>query len=289
MTKPTDMLGQETEFEILECFLPHIEPTFVDIGAERGGFSRWMLQRGFKGVAIEPLPKHAAALQELAASGGALRTLNFAVDAEDGQRELHIATDESGQPLDHFHSLQPLTDDARVRHTQAIKVTCRSLCSLKTEGLLPARTGLLKIDTEGNDLRVLLGMAPFEADLLVVEYFTSGLYSGWPDADPLKLITQAEVLGYQHCIAVRRQPSGWEQVSYQPLAFSEREWGNLIFVRQATYAQLRSMLGHCSGRLDSSSQQKTAMLQQCCDERLAVIEQLNRECQRLRNSRENPN
>ena len=241
MNQRIDLLNQETELLILAAFLPNIEPTFVDVGAERGGFSHWMTQHRFTGFAIEPMAKHAAALRELAL-GGAVKFLPCAVDSEDGTRALHIATDVEGQPLDHFHSLERLADDTRVHHTQAVQVVCRSLASLRAEGSLPARIGLLKIDTEGNDLSVLRGMAPFEAEILMVEYFTTGLYAGWADADPLKLITQAESLGYAHCIAIRRTLSGLEIVTYQPLSFQPGEWGNLIFLRESSYPTLRTVL-----------------------------------------------
>lgn len=274
MNQPSDALGQETELALLASLLPLAEPTFVDIGAERGSFSRWALGHGLSGVAIEPLPGNAGALRELARDGR-LKLLDCAVDAQDGERELHIATDEAGQPLNHFHSLQKLTNDARVRHTQALKVSCRSLASLRAAGLVPPRTGILKIDTEGNDLRVLQGMAPFEADLLIVEYFTQGLYAGWTEADPTRLILQAEALGYEHCLAIRRTVTGLEQVTYQPLAFQPGEWGNLIFLKQASFCELRTRLAAHAAVLGRDALAKVAELQKICDDRLQVINDLS--------------
>lgn len=274
-----DHLNQHTDFSIIESLLPWVGRTFVDVGAERGSFSRWLVERGFNGVAIEPLPKHQPELDRLAIEG-AVRVMNIAVDAEDGQRVLHIATDDHGVPLDHFHSLQRLENDTRVHHNRSISVMCRSLGSLLADGLIPTHVGILKIDTEGNDLQVLRGMGSLEADLVMVEYFTEGIYDGWRDASPLKLIVQAEALGYGHCLAIRRDLNGLEQITYQPLVFSHGEWGNLIFMRHMSYARLREALAEKLQPLAGMASQKVAELQKCCDERLVVIEQINAEAEK---------
>ena len=123
-------------------------------------------------------------------------------------------------------------------------------------------------------------MGSFEAEVLVVEYFTEGIYAGWTDADPLKLISQAEALGYGHCIAIRRSLAGPEMVTYQPLTFLPSEWGNLIFLQQTSYAQLRAILAASTGQLEQSAMEKITELQQCCDERLALIKYLHAEAEK---------
>lgn len=279
------MHSQEIEFEIIKLLLPSLKRTFIDVGAEKGSFSQWLLNSGLSGFAIEPMPQHADYLKKLSAAGD-LTFLPFAMDAENGQRDLHIATDANGAPLDYFHSLQPLKNDPNIHHTQTLKVECRSLGSLNHEGLIPDHVGILKIDTEGNDLRVLQGIEKVKADLLIVEYFTEGVYEGWSDANPNKLLEKAESLGYSHCIAARHLKTGICQVHYQPLSFSPGEWGNLIFLRENSYPNLRSVLGEKSELLEDLSTKKTVELQQCCDERLKVIETLEAERQRLKQAYE---
>ena len=96
------MHNQETDLRVLAALLPCIMPNFVDVGAERGAFSRWLIEHGMTGLAIEPMSKHAEALKELAA-GGRLLYLSYGLDAANGVRDLHIATDEDGKPLDYYH------------------------------------------------------------------------------------------------------------------------------------------------------------------------------------------
>lgn len=279
------MHNQEIEFLIYDALLSEVAPSFIDIGAEKGSFSKWMLDRGLSGVAIEPMPQHTLLLKRLS-ENESLNFLPVAIDAEDGQRDFHIATDNDGKPLDYFHSLQPLHGDTRVHHTKTLSVTCRSLGSLCKEGAIPNHVGILKIDTEGNDLRVLQGIEEVKADLLIVEFFTEGIYSGWKDADPMRLIDKAESLGYSHCLAVRHSKSGVRQVHYQPLCFSPEEWGNLIFLNKSSYPKLRSILRAQPSILEDSSLRKVAELQQCCDDRLRVIQTLEKERVRLKTTYE---
>ncbi|MDB6110760.1 MAG: hypothetical protein JWR69_2510 [Pedosphaera sp.] len=228
-----NVLGQETETRLLAALLPHTRKTFVDVGAERGALARFLVDQGLRGTLFEPLPKHQETLTALAAATG-VRYLNFAVDQQDGKAEFHIACDDTGKPLDFFHSLQPLKDDPRVHHRQTVPVVCRSLASLHAEGLVERELGVLKIDTEGNDLRVLRGLGPVRADVVLCEFFTKGIYNGWTEAEPLGLIQFARQLGYHHWVAVRRRGPA-ELLSLNSLDFTEKEWGNLIFIAEPVF------------------------------------------------------
>ncbi|MGA3007845.1 MAG: FkbM family methyltransferase [Opitutaceae bacterium] len=275
--------NQETELLVLEAILPYVEPIFVDVGAEKGAFSEWLAARGMAGFAFEPLERHAPFLRGLAARTS-VQYFTCAIDAADGERDFHIATDENGKTLDYFHSLQPLQDDKKVRHTQAVRVTCRSLGSLVREGTLPAQVGVLKIDTEGNDWRVMQGLGSLKARILMAEYFTEGIYAGWVDAAPEKLMAMAASLGYTHCIAVRRQIDSLERITYQPLAFLPGEWGNLIFMDSRVFTQGRSALAVLLARAEQKVSSKIEELQSICDERQALITQLHEACATLRAS-----
>jgi len=236
-----NLLSQETEIKVLEALLPHVQKSFVDVGAEKGALAQFLAERGFHGLCLEPLPKHAEALAALAAKFG-VRHLAVAVDEHDGEAEFHLACDDKGQPLDFFHSLQPLRNDARVQHQQKLHVKCRSLASLCAEGLIERELGVLKIDTEGNDLRVLRGAGSVRADVMLCEFFTRGIYNGWEEAAPRGLIAQAQQLGYEWWIAVRRRDAA-ELVSLGTTAFVDREWGNLIFMQKPVFDAARQELG----------------------------------------------
>ena len=237
----TDLLSQETETHVLEVLLPHVRKSFVDVGAEKGALARFLAEHGLQGVCLEPLSKHAEALAALTATHGVLH-LSCAADEQDGEAEFHIACDDTGQPLDFFHSLQPLHNDLRVKHQQKRRVTCRSLASLGAEGLIEMELGILKIDTEGNDLRVLRGLGAVSADVVLCEFFTKGVYNGWEEAMPNGLIAQAQKLGYEWWLAVRRRGAE-EIVSLGTTSFSDHEWGNLIFMRKHVFEAARNKIG----------------------------------------------
>lgn len=229
-----DVLAQDTEIDLLLTLLPHVHPSLIDVGAEQGAFARLLTERGMSAVLFEPLPKHQPALEALARTDR-IRHFTYAIDQSDGKAEFHIACDERGRPLDYFHSLQRLDQDPRVRHTQTLAVTCRSLASLLAEGVVGPQPGILKIDTEGNDLRVLRGLGPMQPDVIVCEFFTAGVYNGWSDANPVGLIEEGQKLGYARWLAVRRRGEN-ELISLNPLRFTEKEWGNLIFMREPVFA-----------------------------------------------------
>lgn len=240
MQMPPEYLAQETEILLLTAIIPSVRQDFIDVGAEQGSFARFLASKGLRGVLFEPLPKHQSALGALAQDLN-LKSYSFAIDGTDGEAEFHIACGENGEELDHFHSLQRLTQDARVQHQKSIRVRCRSLNSLYQEGIIGKDVGILKIDTEGNDLRVLQGLGPVRADVIVCEFFTAGIYSGWTDACPDKLIKEAKSLGYDDWIAVRRR-SGAELVSLNVESFTDKEWGNLIFFKKPIFSRVWAMV-----------------------------------------------
>ncbi len=282
------LLGQETEKKLLGAFMKHAVPVFIDIGAERGAFSSWFESEGYEGYLFEPLPQHAAGLRRLT-EAKKVTHFPWAIDAEDGERTFHIATDEKGEPLDHFHSLQPLADDPNVKHRKSLAVVCRSLGSLVAEGTLPPNVGLVKVDTEGNDLRVMTGFGSLQCQILMVEYFTAGLYNGWEDANPDKLCAKAKRMGFTHCIAVRRRRNEPERVTYQPLSFLNEEWGNLIFIRDDVFSACERPVADLVAESERCLMEKLSFLQQTCDERLALIQSLHGACEALQSTRESKN
>ena len=230
-TPPASHLyAQETEFTILDHLLPVLRgKSFLDIGAEKGSFARFLLDRGFTGSVFEPFPGHQAELAALAAQTGT-KFFPCAVDRMDRTAQFHIACDEKGQPVDYYHSLHKIAHDERVKHQRVIEVPCRSLGSLAAAGEIPTEIGILKTDTEGNDLAVMQGLGPVQAEVLLCEFFTEGLYAGWEEAHPRGLIARAEQLGFSQYLAIKRW-QGQELVSLKPAVFLPRQWGNLIFMR----------------------------------------------------------
>ncbi|RBP43896.1 FkbM family methyltransferase [Roseimicrobium gellanilyticum] len=223
---------QETEVAILKILAGKVtRKTFIDVGAEKGSFAREFLKLGFDGVLFEPFATHLPVLEKLV-SGTRSKVLPLAIDATDHEGQLHIATDQAGQPLEYFHSLQPAPSATNFFHGAAVPVTCRSLESLVREGTIARDVGILKIDTEGNDLRVLQGMGPVRAEVLMCEYVTPRLYPDWSCSFPEGVMDAAKAMGYEHCIAVSRFDEH-EVVENDPVHFVDGQWGNLIFISDA--------------------------------------------------------
>lgn len=278
---------QDTEIEILSLLLPFIEnKMFIDVGAEKGTFANFVLSHGFSGTLFEPCPKHHGTLTKICRDAPA-RFYPYAIDSEEREADFFINLDENDEPSDYYHSLQHLPDDPNVNHRDRIRVTCRTLGGLMKEGIVPDRPGLVKIDTEGNDLRVMQGMAGMFPEVIICEFLTPGLYSGWESAAPEGLIREADAMGYRHYLAIKRA-SGQELVSMGPAVFGDRQWGNLVFMRDEIYtaalASLNEVVAKSEARLFSAplktGEQKDSeiqKLQATCEERLTLINYLHEE------------
>lgn len=236
-----DLLGQELEMSLIAAVAPFLRSrTFVDVGAERGAVASAMTALGLRGTLFEPLPRHFAALSQVAArAGGSAHP--WAIDERDGERELFVATDAAGNELDYFHSLHRLDEETRFRHSKQVRVACRSLASLVAEGVVPDPLGILKTDTEGNDLAVLKGLGGLRPEMVVCEYFTEGLYRGWEDARPELAIAHMSSLGYRRAVAVKRIDE-LEYCVASPMGFMPRQWGNLFFFSDALFGAAESAI-----------------------------------------------
>lgn len=280
--------AQDTEFILLRILLSAItKKTFVDIGAEKGSFAAFFMQEGFRGVLFEPCPKHHAALRDLT-EDTASQFFPYAIDSQDRTADLHLSYDENGDLQDYFHSLHKLTTDPRVKHQDTVAVSCRSLQSLVEEGILDPHIGMMKTDTEGNDLNVLKGMGALRPAVLICEFFTEGLYAGWEMAQPKGLIAEAEKLGFTHYLAIKKHRDR-ELLSWNPAAFVEQQWGNLIFMDEVVYHRCFEPLQDLVARREeqllnaeehssvASLQQEIQTLRAVCTQRLELINFLHAE------------
>ena len=275
MSTPADaqLYAQETEFALLAALMPVLKAkTFLDIGAEKGTFAKFLLERGFTGAMFEPFPGHQPALAALAADSGA-KFFPCAIDKIDRTAQFHIACDENHQTVDYYHSLLKIEHDDRVHHEKVIDVPCRSLSSLAAAGEIPTKIGILKTDTEGNDLAVMQGLGPVQAEVLICEFFTEGLYGGWEEAHPRGLIARAEQLGFSQYIAIKRW-AGQELVSLKPAVFLPKQWGNLMFMRLRVFKDaaepLQKLVAASEQRLFEAVNANT----KAAVEKEAVIQQL---------------
>jgi FkbM family methyltransferase len=237
MNQQIQLYKQETDIELIKTLIPHIKnPILIDVGAEKGGFTEAFLKMGFEQAFIfEPLPSHQKKLAEKFATAP-VRIFPCALDAEDRKASFHVACDEDGQELDYFHSLNKIPSHGFFKHSKEIPVDCRSLASLLKSQELPRNIGVLKIDTEGNDLKVLRGLGELRPEVVLCEYVPQEIYPEWEHSFADNLVPYAKSLGYEVVIAVqRRAGSDSEIVRLNPTSFTPEDWGNLIFLTKELF------------------------------------------------------
>lgn len=233
-----ELHGQDTDLWIIGVLFPHVQVRrFIDVGAEKGGFATALFGMGFEhGVLCEPLPAHVEELRRRFA-GSPATILSCAIDSADRAAQLHVACDAAGNDIDYFHSLNRAPDHEYFRHGRRLEVGCRSLESLLASGEIDAGIGLLKIDTEGNDLRVLQGLGPLRPELIMCEFVPPAVYPHWPLSFAENLQAEAARLGYRHIVAIQRTHGvAGERVRIDPDGFTAHDWGNLVLVRDDVFA-----------------------------------------------------
>jgi FkbM family methyltransferase len=232
-TQSDELYHQDTDLQIIGILFKWLKTrSFLDIGAEKGSFAKALFSMGFeRGILFEPLPSHLKHLSDIFADSAA-KIMPCAVDREDRTASFNIACDDTGEELNYFHSLNKIANHDFFKHSKSLDVLCRSLESLLASGEIFEDIGVLKIDTEGNDLRVLQGIGGLRPELVVCEFVPPAVYPDWHLSFAANLIPEAEKLGYTHVVAIQRtHGSNIESVRVDPNEFTNNDWGNLIFIR----------------------------------------------------------
>ena len=145
----------------------------VDIGAHDGVIgsnSRALLEQGWRGLLVEPMPLVSRQLQHNSAPFGDAICLPIACSDCNGRASIRFGKDGAcGQMASLSQDpaiLENLTDES-------VEVQTRSLESLLAENDIPNDFGVLLIDTEGLDLTVLRGLRETQARprIIVTEEF----------------------------------------------------------------------------------------------------------------------
>jgi FkbM family methyltransferase len=155
----------------LYSFLP--EPVAVDVGAHHGEIAEHLLDAGYSVIAFEPFPASFARLESKLQRQSSFRAYPWAIGQADESGHLHLAVDAGGRGGDVslFHTLVPHSADEKLRFSESIDVPVHSLGGLVSDGTIPERIGLLKIDTEGSDLEVIRGMGSLRAAAVMAEFW----------------------------------------------------------------------------------------------------------------------
>jgi FkbM family methyltransferase len=284
------LYGQEPEFRFLARVIAKLDDRrVVDVGAERGSLVEAMLQAGATQVhAVEPAPDNVHELRERWTDDERVFVHACAAGETDGAAELRLASDPDGSPLSWGHSLLQRRVTDVIEWTKTIPVDVRSLGSMAVSGEIPGRVGIVKIDTEGNDLAVARGMGTMDADLVMVEHWTKVTGSlgcttvripcPWT---PEELVETMKARGFNHFACVLRHGEfftfKWNDANAEPEAF-----GNAIFIHDRVIDRVLSDVFELAGHISKLSADTGQMYAVAARERLALIERLHDDAAAMR-------
>ena len=273
---------QEPEVQLLASFLSRFDdPTVIDVGAERGAFVEEFLRAGAARVhAIEPEPSNAAFLRDRFGGDARVSVHEYAVSDGDREVRLHRAVDPAGDPLTYGHSVVELPDRDEIQWRGAVTVTARSLASLMETGEIPARASILKIDAEGHDLPVVLGMGDLACDVVMVEHWTDLPKSmgrcPWLAEEMLNAL---EPRGFSQFAFIEHRGEfvllKWDDATIAP-----GYMGNLVFLHDGIVERLLPDVLATASTLAERTAAVGKMYATAASERLLLIEGLELECAR---------
>jgi FkbM family methyltransferase len=225
----------------LMAFLYSYLPTraVLDVGAHIGDVSEHLLNAGYEVYAFEPYPESYQRLTKRLGSHPEFHAFNVALGSVTGELPLYTVRDSSPdnryEDPTVFHSLAPHGMPANLSFEKAISVPIRRLSELHREGLVPRTASLVKIDTEGYDFEVILGMEDQRYPVVMVEF--------WDSAIPFatqglrytvkSMVGEMRARGYLWSIVIYRV---WGQNETAFFCNQDRSvpgsWGNVLFFRE---------------------------------------------------------
>jgi FkbM family methyltransferase len=257
----TDLLSfKDIEAELMSylySYLPHHRA--IDIGANRGEVSSRLLQAGYEVYAFEPFPPVVEKLKEHLGNNPNLHIFPFAIGKVNEERELHIVSDEKLLANPEGQKLYPDSDytllSSLSKHslpeglifTDSISISVKTLESLHNTSKIPSDIGLVKIDTEGSDLEVILGMGEHRYPVVVAEFWDSKFPFGQFGANNKleDLVEEMKRREYDWFIVIYKIFLSNDVSYYCNNKFSiENSWGNVFFFQD--YQVFSQALKWCS-------------------------------------------
>jgi FkbM family methyltransferase len=275
------LYGQEPEAQLLQSFVAHLDNrTIIDVGAERGSFAAQMIEGGASEIhLLEPEPENAQELRGRFQSVSKVTVHEYAVSNADGPLELQRSQSPTGEPVTYGHTLLARPDTEEIVWRDTVEVQGRSLASLVAGGELPARVGILKIDTEGHDFAVVEGMGDLDCDVVMVEHWSNLPNSlgqcPWTGAE---MVSALVARGFTHYAFVVHRGEfvvlQWEDATVQ-----DGHMGNIVFLHDRVVDTLLPDLLECASQLASATVGVGEMYAEAAGERLQLIERLEHECE----------
>lgn len=247
----------------------------IDVGAHCGEYTKFLMKTGFfcHIVSFEPNPESYQSLLEQVSSTGNCehQAVNSALSYKSGTLDLYCDADSATASLLQYDSNYIGRGQIRT-HTVPVLTLDEYLAKHPSLG----RLQLLKIDTQGNDLSVIRGgleAIAMHRPIIQTEFIYSHMYKG--QCTPTELSDALISMDYEiyslnnlHITAEGR------------LAFCDA-----IFVPKEMNIPSTQEYSCIDDEVSYTTQINT--LSKICEERLALIEQLDAEVQRL-NAKNNP-
>ena len=273
------LYGQEPEVDLLREVLRRLEnKNVIDVGAERGAFAQAMLSAGATRVdAVEPEPSNVQALEALRVGEPRLHVHPLAADRRDGTVRLHLSTAPDGSPIPFGHTVLERSDTPEIHWGRIVQVEARALSSLVENGSLPDRVGILKVDTEGNDVNVLEGLGELSADVIMLEHWIDLPLSLGPCPWTLDDVTALMRRRGLRDFAFVGHHGEFVLLEWNSASLEEGEMGNLVFFHADTVDALRDAALNCASRLARQSLDVGRMYATAARERLELVERLSAE------------
>lgn len=174
----------------------------LDVGANRGQYYRFIRDEvGFRGhvISFEPIPEHADHLRAQSTSDSRWHVHNCALGRTPGRLPLNV------MKADQLSSFR-LPDSREVPHFSAMNTVASTIeVEVRTLGELwrglsvthKVHRPYLKIDTQGFDLEVVAGVAPFQAQICALqsELSVKALYADAPNY--ISALTELQSFGFE--------------------------------------------------------------------------------------------
>jgi FkbM family methyltransferase len=240
-TLPTAPTSPEIDLLVdLHGILTH--RVVLDIGAHTGTVSARLLAAGYRVVAFEPNPTLYAFLLSRFAAHPQFEALPLALGEKDGTGHLHLASNPQADPrfsdLTLYSTLQRRPTLPGLEFQQSIPVNIRSLASLHRENLVPETVDVVKIDAEGTDVLILLGMEDQIYDVVMAEFWSSDAFFGTQEGNN-HLETMVELLrkrGYaSHLALCCRDGDAEFHYSANCKSSPPKSWGNIVFFQKTEH------------------------------------------------------
>ena len=271
------LFGQEPEAWLLGAFIARLEHrSVIDVGAERGALAEELLRAGSEVVhVIDPEPENAASLRQRFSGDARVTVHEYAISNAEGELSLHKSVAPDGAPVTFGHTVLERPDTDEIAWRETIPVRARSLASLVDAGDIPARVGILKVDTEGHDLAVVAGMGSLEADVVMVEHWSDLPHALGPCPWALDdMLSELRPRGFEHYAFIAHRGE-FVILQWDDGNVPRGHMGNLVFVHERVLESLAPAMLALASSLATRAVDVGEMYSTAAWERLVVIDELS--------------